>query len=354
MVFDEAAKLKKSALDSDVLPANRGNGQRFEHVRFHHGVTYLTTPPLSTDGEWIYDYEDYAKDEPQDYMFLETSARVNEKILGDRYFRDLKRVLPKIVYDIEIEALRPKFNENGFYPKLSADHLYYDSYNYQFIDSLGYDIVSKGSFDSRCDKDCDSTKPLDISWDFGSRINSCVVCQEGLGEYKLIKNFYRENDTYQKVAEDFVNYYGYHKDKSVFLYGGSDGMKKLANSTKSYLEDIRDILSKAGWKVYNLAKWSEIKHMDKYRFYNILLSDQHPNLPYFRINQNNANETYISMKNAPIEPHEIKKDKRSERDDNLAQWKATHLSDAVDNVVYWKLSQRLKGTAPTFDMQILK
>ena len=54
MIFDEATKLKKSAIDSDVLPANRGNRDRYGHIRFHHGTLFLGSMPLTSDGDWVY------------------------------------------------------------------------------------------------------------------------------------------------------------------------------------------------------------------------------------------------------------------------------------------------------------
>lgn len=356
MFFDEAAKLKKHALESDVLPANRGNNKRFEHIRFHHGIMFATTMPLTAEGEWVFNYEDLHHQEPENYMYMEASAQVNKHILGERYFRDQRRALPELIYNIEIENQRPNSYINSFYPKLGEQHLYYDSYNYSFVDNLEYDIIRKGSFDSRCDEDCNPNKPLDMSWDFGSRINCCIIAQEHFdkNEYRIIKNFYKENDTFNPVIEEFVKYYKYHKRRIIYLYGGSDGMKRVANSKKTYMEDVMELLTKAKWEVYLMAKFHEILHMDKFRFYNKMLTEDHPHLPFLRINQNNAYETYFSMTRAPIDAAEIKKNKRSERDENLPQWKATHLSDAVDNVVYWKFFQLLQSQGGSYEVEFLR
>ena len=98
-------------------------------------------------------------------------------------------------------------------------------------------------------------------------------------------------------------------------------------------------LQSNGWKVALMYTGVEAGHMDKYQFYNKFLKEEHPNVPVLRINQNNCMETIVSMQNAPIKADEIKKDKKSERDLNLPQWKATHLSDAADNLLYWKFYQ---------------
>jgi hypothetical protein len=70
---------------------------------------------------------------------------------------------------------------------------------------------------------------------------------------------------------------------------------------------------------------------------------------------NNAMESFVSMDNAPILPSEFKKDKSSERKIDQPRWKATDLSDAVDNLYYWIYSPiLLNEQIPTFNMMILK
>jgi hypothetical protein len=355
MKFDEAQRLKKSAIDADILPANRGNRDRFGHKRRHHGTLFTGTMPLVQDGDWVFEYEELMKQDPRMYLYLEASARINQHILGDEYFRQLKRTLPDIIYRTEIENERVNFNVSSFYPMLSDKHLYYKSYDYSFIDSISLDKTAHQSPDSRSDIDCDKNKPLYISMDFGSRINCMVVCQDHGMEFRILKNFYVENNIFQTIVNEFVDYYQYHKDKSVFLYGGSDGMRRNnAGVNENYFDVVIDMLTKAGWRVYNQAQLSEINHMDKHLFYNIALKEEGTAIPALRINQNNANETYISMRNAPILSTEIKKDKRSEKSDSLAQWKSTHLSDAVDNVYYW-LYNHLAGTQQghSYDLMIL-
>lgn len=356
--FDEAQRLKKDNIDSDILPSNRGNNDRFGHVRRHHGTLFTGTMPLTQDGEWVFEYEELMKQFPKQYLYLSAPSTVNEKILGKNYFTSLKRALPDIIYKAEIENIRPNFNKQGFYPLLSEKNLYYDSYDYSFYDSMGYEIPKDGGMDCRGDKDCIKTQPLILSFDFGSRINCLIVCQEVLsvGEFRLINNFYIENDIFQTAVDQFIEYYQYHKDKTIYLYGGSDGMKRNnASSTETYFDVVIAQLRKAGWQVNLMAQLIEISHMDKYLFYNIALSDQDPNIPSLRINQNNAYQTYVSMRDAPVHPTEIKKDKRSESNENLPQWKSTHLSDAVDNVYYWLYSNMI-GEAKAYghDISIIR
>ena len=86
---------------------------------------------------------------------------------------------------------------------------------------------------------------------------------------------------------------------------------------------------------------SEISHISKFHFWSHLLSCENEKLPAFWIDQNNANETYISMDNAPTKKGEFKKDKSSEQRKDQPRWKATDLSDAMDNLYYHALSDRV-------------
>jgi hypothetical protein len=64
-------------------------------------------------------------------------------------------------------------------------------------------------------------------------------------------------------------------------------------------------------------------------------------------------ETFASMDGAPIMPQEFKKDKSSERKKDQPRWKATDLSDAVDNLCYWLLSPLIGDQHPSNDMIML-
>ena len=357
MIFDECTKLKKSAIDADVLPANRGNRERFGHLNFHHGTLFLGSMPLTPEGEWVFEYEALAKKFPHRYFYLEASAIENIHILGEMYFRDLKRALPKVVYDLEVLNKRRKQNESGFYPLLSSQkHTYNDSFNYDFFDSIDYDIKGKSSFDCRGDADCLPFEPLYVSFDFGTTQNCIVVSQwhKHSNEFPVIKNFFVENETLTVLVSKFIEYYKDKSSKALYLYGGSDGTRRNdAASRSSYFDDVKDQLSKSGWEVYLRAELYEASHMDKYQFWHKFLSGDYPNLPAFRINMNNAMETFVSMDNAPILPQEFKKDKSSERKKDSPRWKATDLSDAVDNLYYWVLDSMVGDQMPTNEMIIL-
>ncbi len=332
---DEITRLKKSALDSDVLASNRGNKFRFGHLRQHHGTMFFGTMPITQEAQWVFDHENYMDQDPDEFLYLEASALDNAEVLGEKYFRDNKRMMPSVVYDLEILNKRPQINLNGFYPLLTKGHFYSASYNYTY-----YDAAEAAAVDSRGDLDCDPARPLDFSLDFGSRINCAVVGQEHGMEYRGIKNFYVDHPgIIDDLVDSFTTYYEHHKQKMVYLWGGADGRTHKANSKLTYFEQVTKLLQLKGWTVQLMYPGVEAGHMAKYLFWNNFLKEEHPGVPVFRMNENNCSHTIVSMQNAPIKPLEIKKDKRSEADLKLPQWKATHLSDAMDNLVYWKYFQ---------------
>lgn len=196
-----------------------------------------------------------------------------------------------------------------------------------------------------------------ISFDFGSTQNCCVVAQRRVStnSFPTIKNFYVENESLTVLLKQFTDYYKYHKNKTIYLYGGSDGTRRNdAISRDSYFSEVEKWFVSEKWTVIHRYQNHEISHMDKFLFFSKYLAGDYSFLPRFSINGNNAMECYVSMKNAPIKDQEIKKDKSSERNSSIPRWKATDLSDAWDNLYYWELYPMVRDidSGPSFDMMI--
>lgn len=344
LVGDEAAKIKSDSLESDILPARRGNKDVFGHIPQHLGTLWCTTHALSVEGNWIYKYKDLAEND-DNYFYLEASAMHNIKNLGENYFKDNERMMSKARYDLEILNIRPLVKSDSFYPKFSyEEHTYTPIYNYNLLD------VNSKITDSRKDLDCKPGDMLDISFDFGSRLNCAVVGQsKDEDEYRLIKNFFLPApQVLSDMVKDIIEYYKHHQNKVFKLYGGSDGNRKSDyDSTLSYYDKIVQQLQAAGWKVIPMFDNKEINHKDKYIFFTELYAGTNPALPTIAMNQENFKEGIISLRNAPLKKDVIKKDKSSERKD-IEQWQATHLSDAKDNLLYHKFSHAGRATQGAF------
>jgi len=339
LIGDEAAQIKEYVLNSDILPTNRGNNDRFGHIQKHHGSLFVTTHAIKPEGEWIYKYKDFAK-EDKNYMYLEASAEDNIQNLGEDYFRHQKRVMDPNVYNLEILNIRPNARSNSFYPKFSIiEHTYDAIYNYSFLDKFEIENGTYDSGDARKDKDVDAKRALDISFDFGSKINCLVVGQEQFPKYRVLKDFYtRQPLVLRDLVDNFIQYYKYHENKLVYLYGGSDGRKRSDyDSTLSFFDKIKKQLNDAGWTVVDAYRLTEIPHKDKFQFFIELYGGLNPNYPEVLFNAENAKATILSIQNSPMMDNAIEKDKSAERA-NVDQVKTTHLSDAKDNLLYWKFA----------------
>lgn len=343
---DEASLLKYQSLMADVFPANRGNKFRFGHLRQHHGTLFATTMPVDQQGQWVFEYEEKMLKYPKSYLYLEASSYENEFILGKKYFRDLKRSLPEAIFNLEVLNIRRVKSSETFYPALSDKHYYTPQYDYNYIDNnpvlIGADLEKVNNCSK--DKDLDKDRFIEISLDFGSSINCLVVGQEHGREYRLLKNFYGEKPLIlDDVVKAFCKYYEPHRRKVAYMYGGSDGKNSQANSVNNLFEDVTAILLAHSWTVVPLYQLLEASHMDKYRFYNQYLTELDHTAPVLRINKENCKESIVSMQDAPMYAAEFRKDKRAEKNKNIPQWKATHLSDAVDNLLYWKFKDQVDG-----------
>jgi len=122
--------------------------------------------PLSSEGDWVFEYEALQTKLPHRYMYLEASAYENIKILGENYFRDLKRTLPTVIYNLEVLNKRRAQNVNKFYPLLSEKmHGYAGCYDYSYYDRIHQDPTKQPVQDSRGDGDCYKNEPLSVSFD---------------------------------------------------------------------------------------------------------------------------------------------------------------------------------------------
>src|SRR5690606_5410685 len=117
-----------------------------------------------------------AENPENDIYFAIGTSWHNRKIIGDATLNGWKKRDEPLTYMVEVMSVYLKQFGSLFYPSLKEKHWYTESYNYSHIDNLGIDL-SKAKKDSRWDKDCDPTKPLNISHDFGA-FNCITIDQE--------------------------------------------------------------------------------------------------------------------------------------------------------------------------------
>lgn len=295
-------------------------------------------------------------------LFTLSNAFDNLDMLGFDYLLKNQRLLPLLIFMTEIMNLYYDKVEDCFYSLQERKHVYYNFYDNDKIigeaQRVDYDI-DDGMFESSIyDRDCDTNAPLELSFDWGSSIcvmsvqqprywdfvNNCaseVVCQTAINEF-FTKPDGGDNMMIRDLIGKFARYYEHHSCRQVTFYKDKYGDHRNPNviNNKTYNEMAIAELQKYGWYVdIEEHDGMEPKQSDKYILWNIILSEQDPNIPRFRVNGDKCKYSLISMNNAKVKTVEgnLKKDKRSERPDSgVLPEEATHFSDAVDKLIYTK------------------
>lgn len=278
----------------------------FKDNPFYLSRFLVSSMPWLESGKWLLNYED----DPE-AIYVEGTARDNLKVLGPSYLAMLRKDLPDLIYRIEVENERIEQLPDGFYP--------------HFLDSVH--TTPKDHYQTQ--------KALELSFDFGG-FNSVIICQTHGNQANVLNQLFMSGKTVTELVEKFCEDYKEHKEKEVWIYGDRNGNSSQYNSKFTLYQEITMVLKKRGWRVINTVEGLDPNHADKHLVINQgLKEDAETQLPQVRINSIRAKYVIISIKRAGILEN-FKKDKRSERDKNLDQAKATHLSDCFDNWYYPK------------------
>lgn len=397
IICDEGLLIKKDKFEKDILPTNRGNLDRFDHIGIHHFVHIFSSMPFTPEGNWLVEYGQYYDDLGYNYRaskaqlikaqlaFVDSEDKEERRLLWDKikdlkknikYFtnkledgttlfyqeadafdnilnigfkaiKKLRKLMTDISFRIEVLNELVKQLEGGFYPNFDIDvHCYDDAVKYAFVDLLRFDFKKLGERDCRWDDDYNPNKKIEIAVDWGGKINCLVVIQSSPGIENIIKTFFV---TPPKILDDvfaeFCHYYRFHNssDKTIDFWYDRNGNNQQANSKLTFAEQGAAVLRKQGWSVNLKTTGLDAYHNDKYLLINLILSGQRDDLPICQINYTNARELANSILNAPVKDvnGEFKKDKRSEQNANIKQEEATHFSDAFDVYICGKYLHKL-------------
>lgn len=347
VVGDEAALLEQTRLFNNVLTTNRAKKALFEKKSMLHSQIFTSSVALTKTGEWFTNMEKLSKEKPNEYNFIKANAYVNAMNLKAGWVQEMyEQRVSDLLFNAEILNIRPRKVAEGFYPMLSAEKHYY---KYKYNVSLLEDFTEK--YIPTCKHDADLVRgiPIQLSLDFGGRINCCIVAQElkNLNTINILKDFHVKNP--QKLSDlvkKVIDYYQPHKESCniIHLYHDRSGFKSEANSKSTLAQDVEDMLRVAGWKPINMTPNSNNpSHIHKYRLINEILEEAGRSLPFVRLNENNCTDLIVSMENAGLKfkKDAFEKDKSSERSTTIAQEHATHLSDCFDYLLWWKYSYLL-------------
>jgi hypothetical protein len=94
-------------------------------------------------GKWLLEMEADSKNPDNDTFYIQGTSWHNRVILGDEVLKKWKRNMSTTTYLIEVMNERIRQLGSLFYPSLTDNHWYVDSFDYGFIDTLGYNLQDK-------------------------------------------------------------------------------------------------------------------------------------------------------------------------------------------------------------------
>lgn len=353
IIGDEAALFDYEKLFNNGLTTVRGNIDRFGKERLHQSSMFTSSTPMSVKGKWLLKMEEEAIKNPKEIFYLRASAEFNRHNLGDKFFKQNRAVLTDLIYNAEILNIRPGKVEGGFYPLFDDKIHVYSDYNNNFLIGLNYDYQKAKNAGCSADNDLQTDKPIDISCDYGGRINTLVAEQTFMNESRFLNAmFVKSPILLDELINNFCRYYSSHKNKHVIYWYDQTAVGKYGTSKLSFAETVMETFRKNGWKVTPKYMGQTPFHHDKYKFFATAYKEQDPRLPKFRYNKTNCKYLVISIQHAGIKEGKngFEKDKRPEHQKNAIDEETTHFSDAHDTLAYFKYSKRIAGMSGDIDL----
>ena len=331
--IDESATFKSEWV-TKILMATlyRANIWRFKNSHLHNSFYDFTSNPWFQAGQWVFETEELMKKNPEKYLFLEGTAYDNPTLSPD-FITNMEETTSPLVFRVEVLNERLGKLPNCYYPSFDMDkHTTSNTFTYDQND----DGIWLPTF-----SDYDPNKPLEVSLDFNNYICSSIVCQEVPNKLKVLNNVYvkqsREGKTLaETLAIAILEAYPDQGKKEIIVYGDASASSKSAGSNTTFFSQVVAELRAAKWKVTLRVLKSNPEHKDRFALIDRILAEGSTVLPRLRINQNTCKALIISMQNSPI-VGDMKKDKSSEGT-SLQQEFATHLSDCLDYIIYYKYS----------------
>lgn len=346
ILTDESALLDKVKLEETVEPALRGTfRQAFEKSPFWCSQVHHSSMPMTQRGQWLFGLEESQMMYPDTIKVIKANALINKANLAPGYLQERKKTTLPWVFKSEYLNIRPNQVENGFYSMLDErKHGYGGNYNYNVINTIGQRT------DSRGDADCDTNAPLILGVDWGSVINSLVVCQSTSEEFRALKSMYvlgEDKKMQDDLADDFCAYYAAHTNKVCYLHYDRTGNVGTGNTRMTRAQQFAQRLQSKGWRVQPMTQGNaNPMHEAKRMLWEVMLKEDDLRVPKFRVNLFNARDLFISMQNAQAKRNAgtgtVSKDKSGERSTAKNRQHATDLSDAMDTVVFGMFSSRLR------------
>lgn len=387
-VADEAKFLKREQYEEELLPAMRGNRDRFGHLSCHQSTQLVSDMPTAPSARWLLDKE-FEMDQScidailatqfeisklrvaiQDGSLNPSSVRVYESrirsmegqlnllrkgtlwfseakplnniaVLGKEYYLRQKKLLPDYLFRTSIMNQRPDRVEQGFYPWLTDDEHTYFPPPSSYVNAAGNELFTEEDLDD-CRKDGDLVQGirLELGPDFGSSFNCLVVGQLFNKEFNILNQvFVKHPLKIRDLARRFDTYYKYHKPHAVRVYADHTMIGEDAVREYGFILELQRELEALGWKVEIVYIGQAPGHHEKYVFWGRIAAHADEHMPVVKWNAVNCEPTLLAMRLAKAK-QTIKgfaKNKDAERDPNADQAATTHLTDANDLLVIGRM-----------------
>lgn len=291
----------------------------------------------------------------QSKIFFRFSSIENIEILGEKWFRQMRRELPPVMYNIQILGQRKGLAKDGYYCNYDSElHLYHQSdlavmdkllsdytthysrtaldqaKNPTFVEYEAVDLTRTAKVDDcSLDLDLDYSLPLRIAFDYNANLNCVVIGQlrkfEGRDSLLILKSMFTMNE--QKIRALVRNLCRYYRP---FIDRGGDIMYYFDSTAKqgaalayavegAKAQNFNDVvieeLRRARASVIPVDIGSPMKHNQKFQFICDVFSFQTG--PSVRINGDEDRNEYLitAIENCACEqgPNGIRKYKGGEK-----------------------------------------
>lgn len=320
---DEAGLLNREAISQVIFPSNRGSHFSLRGNPEHKKISFYTSMPWKSRGQWVLDYKEKAREQPDLYYWIESTALDNLEVLGQDYIDQQRNELTDLEFRVEIMNEQIIRAENPFYPSLDDEiHLYDPGYN--------YDQSQKGIMVRGVRSRINPQKPIHISVDLSGWFN-CMAIFQSRGMEENLDNalFVKPPLGIQDLVDKFCDQYTTHIVKHVHVWGEPRG-HDLNPDGGTYYKKIQERFEHNGWTVTIEAHAGRTTHHEQRKILlDDILGEQIPGLPKLRINEPQAKWVAMAMLTTQT-TSDGKKDKSKEKDRLFPQEKAPHITDCVD------------------------
>ena len=361
ILIDEAKFIDFEQFKDETLPANRGNGNRFGKLFYHHGIAKFSDMPTTKKGSWfLNDREKCDKEQVKmleglvaalyelrcriadkvargekiskmdrfqlrrmsrginilranTFLYKEFSSIENLEILGEDFIAQCKRDMPPATFRTTILCRRVEHSEDSFY-NAKSDRNLYTSVDKSYIDSLGFDMEKLRHVDCRTDADIDASSPLYIAFDANANINWLVVGQPGIDmKLRILKSFFVKYERrLPELVEDFCQYYLPFKRKEVvFCFDATFVGNNFGIDKNDFHTVIKHCLMAKGWTVREIYIGRPWAHPVKNALINRMFVGQ-ANYTIM-INEENNTDLLVSIDSAMTVNSTNQKDKSGEK-----------------------------------------